>query len=138
MSEANEVDGRDLHCRISWLVKAVRSDKKVRASFQGDREPSTSLTAFGQWLPPVESMRRLRLVPGRNEYPFLGEQSLCFLETESNLPFCHFDRSAAEWRNLAGNWADLSVRNQIPPLHPDFIGIPVGMTMTVVARFASL
>ena len=28
----------------------------------------------------------------------------------------HFDRSAAEWRNLAGNWTDLSVRDQIPPL----------------------
>ncbi len=30
------------------------------------------------------------------------------------LPFCHSDRSAAEWRNLADNWADFSVRDQIP------------------------
>ena len=31
-------------------------------------------------------------------------------------PFVIGDRSAAEWRNLADNWVDLSVLDQIPPL----------------------
>jgi hypothetical protein len=37
----------------------------------------------------------------KNTCPFFGEQSVCFSEAESNLLFCHFDRSAAQWRNLA-------------------------------------
>jgi hypothetical protein len=38
------------------------------------------------------------------------------ISTETQRSLCHFDRSAAEWRNLADNWADPSVRDQIPPL----------------------
>ena len=57
-----------------------------------------------------------RAIHGRNKCPFFGEQSGCFSPAEPNLLFCHSDRSAAEWRNLAGNWAGFSVRDQIPPL----------------------
>ena len=63
---------------------------------------------------------------GSNKCPCFGEQSVCFSAVESNeallslatgvqRSLCHFDRSAAEWRNLAGNWEDFSVRGQIPP-----------------------
>ena len=44
-------------------------------------------------------------------------QKCAFYHCERLIGFsCHFDRSVAEWRNLAGNWVDLSVRDQIPPL----------------------
>ena len=104
--------------------------------------PSTLFAALIQWLPPavyfIRSFHPLRgLLCGRNKCPFFGEQSVYFSPAESNealLSFrpgrsgvfaiptgakrslCHFDRSAAEWRNLADNWTDFSVRDQIPPL----------------------
>ena len=43
----------------------------------------------------------------------------------------HFERSKAESRNLPCNCIVHPARTQISPLHPDFIGIPVEMTMPV-------
>ncbi|MEN7974161.1 MAG: hypothetical protein ABFR47_10055, partial [Verrucomicrobiota bacterium] len=36
------------------------------------------------------------------------------LKAKSNVPFCHFDRSAAKWRKLADNWLTFPFETRFP------------------------